>query len=146
MSDKPYLTGRAYLFKISKGDDLLAAIEDFCTENQIKCGTVTGLGSMLSCTYGLFDPKKKVFSKHKIDEYTEVLNLNGNISLKEDRPIVHAHILLAKQDGTVIGGHLMAGTKIFVSEIFIQELIGTPKNRKLDKTSGLNLWVETKGQ
>ncbi|MDD4005387.1 MAG: DNA-binding protein [Elusimicrobiaceae bacterium] len=145
MSDKPYLTGRAYLFKISKGDDLLAALEDFCTENQIKCGTITGMGSMMTCAYGVFDPRKKVFLKKKCEEYTEVLSLTGNISLKEDRPMVHAHIVLGKPGGAVEGGHLLAGTKVFVSEVFIQELIGSPKTRKLDKSTGLCLWVETKG-
>lgn len=146
MSDKPYLTGRAYLLKISKGDDLLAALEDFCSENQIKCGTITGIGSMLACSYGVFDPKKKVFNKKKCEEYAEVLNLIGNIGLKEDRPYVHAHIMLAKSDGCVEGGHLMAGSKVFVSEVFVQELIGTPKTRKLDKATGLSLWVDVKGQ
>ena len=35
----------------------------------------------------------------------------------------------------------MAGTKVFVAEVYIQELVGEPKVRKQDKVTKLNLWI-----
>ncbi|MFA6583069.1 MAG: PPC domain-containing DNA-binding protein [Elusimicrobiaceae bacterium] len=144
MSDKPYLTGRTYLFKISKGDDLLAALEDFCVENQIKCGLVSGIGATISCNYGFYDQKKKTYIKHKYDGAAEILSLAGNVSLRDGRPMVHAHIMIETAEGKVSGGHLMGGTKVFASELFIQELVGEEKSRKLDKATGLFLWTNVK--
>ena len=70
----------------------------------------------------------------------EILNLNGNISLKDGEPMVHAHIILADQNGNSFGGHLEEGTKVFASEIQIEEFSKPDKNRKYDQATGLTLW------
>ncbi len=138
---KPYLTGRSYIFKINKGKDLLEALTDFCHDNQIKCGILNGIGALENATISYFDQSKKVYEKRAISKESEILSVNGNISIMDNRSNVHAHLMLALQDGTVTGGHLLAGSKVFVAEIFIQELVGEPKVRKQDKVTKLNLWI-----
>lgn len=54
--------------------------------------------------------------------------------------MVHAHIILAGDSGNAFGGHLEAGTKVFASEIQIQELTNPDKIRKYDEDTGLTLW------
>ena len=71
----------------------------------------------------------------------EILSLIGNISLKDDKPFVHAHITLADQEGRAWGGHLAEGTKVFAGEFVIQEyLTEKPLVRHLDEETGLFLW------
>ena len=138
---KPYLTGRTYIFKISKGKDLLEALTDFCHDNQIKCGVINGIGSLENATLAYFDQVKKKYEKQVVNKKTEILNISGNVSIMDNRSNIHAHLTLADDEGNVLGGHLMAGTKVFVAEVYIQELVGEPKVRKQDKVTKLNLWI-----
>ena len=138
--EKPYLTGRTYIFKLSKGKDLLEALADFCHDNQVKCGIVSVIGSVANATIGYYDPAKKRYEKTVINQPLELLNLTGNISIQDNRPMVHAHVTLADEEYNVIGGHLMLGTKIYVCEAYVQELVGEPKVRRTDKVTKLALW------
>ena len=137
---KPSLTGRTYIFKLSKGKDLLEALADFCHDNQVKCGIVSVIGSVANATIGYYDPAKKRYEKTVINQPLELLNLTGNISIQDNRPMVHAHVTLADEEYNVIGGHLMLGTKIYVCEAYVQELVGEPKVRRTDKVTKLALW------
>ena len=138
---KPYLTGRTYIFKISKGKDLLEALTDFCHDNQIKCGIISGIGSLENATLAYYDQVKKKYDKKVLTQKTEILNISGNVSIMDNRSFIHAHLTLCDDKGTLLGGHLMAGTKVFVAEVYIQELVGEPKVRKQDKVTKLNLWI-----
>lgn len=141
--EKPYLTGRTYLFNIRKGEDLLEVIQDFCHNNQIRCGFIQGIGAAEKAAVSIYDQKKKKYKKAVFDREMEILSINGNVSIFDDKPMVHAHITLADSESKVFGGHLIAGTKVFACEVFIQELSGTPKIRHVDKVTHLPLWCHT---
>jgi predicted DNA-binding protein with PD1-like motif len=138
---KPYLTGRTYIFKINKGKDLLEALTDFCHDNQIKCGIVSGVGSLEGAVLNYYDQAKKKFEKYVINEGVEMLALNGNVSIMDNRSNVHAYVTLANKTCVVKGGYLQPGTKVFSAEVYVQELVGEPKVRKQDKATKLNLWI-----
>jgi len=139
--EKPYLTGRTYIFRLQKGKDLLDALTAFCHDNQIKCGFINGIGALENATLSFYDQSKKKYDKIVLDKEHEMLALNGNISIKDNRPFVHAHVTLSDKAGNAKGGHLMIGTKIYSAEIYIQELVGEPKVRKEDKATKLQLWL-----
>ena len=139
--ERPYLTGRTYLFRLPKGKDLLESLADFCHDNQVKCGVVQVVGSVSNATLAYFDQTKKKYEKQVINEEMELLSLQGNISIQDNRPTVHAHVMLSGKDYNVVGGHLLPGTKIFVCEAYIQELVGEPKVRRADKVTKLSLWA-----
>ena len=138
--EKPYLTGRTFLFNILKGEDLLQAVEGFCIHHGIECGLIQGIGAVEQATFSIYNQKTKKYTKIVKNEEMEMLSLSGNISLFDDHPMTHTHITLSAQEGRAWGGHLMAGTKVFAAEIFIQELTGDSKTRKKDKATGLSLW------
>jgi len=138
--EKPYLTGRTYLFKLPKGKDLLEALADFCHDNQVKCGIVSVIGSVANATIGYYDQTKKRYEKTTINAPLELLSLSGNISIQDNRPMVHAHVMLSDGEYNVTGGHLMLGTKIHVCEAYVQEIVGEPKVRRTDKVTKLALW------
>jgi hypothetical protein len=69
----------------------------------------------------------------------EVASCIGNISIKEGEPFVHAHAVLADQNGNTKAGHLIEG-KVFAAEIHLTELIGEELVRKDDAVTGLSLW------
>ncbi|MBR3604224.1 MAG: DNA-binding protein [Elusimicrobiaceae bacterium] len=138
--EKPYLTGRTYIFRLPKGKDLLESLAGFCHDNQVKCGIVNVIGAVENATVSVFDQAKKKYDKKVIAEPMEIVNLSGNISIQDNRPCVHAHVMFANQEYQVFGGHLLPGTKIFVAEAYIQELVGEPKVRRMDKVTKISLW------
>ena len=138
--EKPYLTGRTYLFRLPKGKDLLAELIDFCHDNQVKCGIVHVTGMLSNATIGYYDQSKKKFGKSIFDEELELVHCSGNISIQDNRPTVHASVVLADNEHNTVGGQLLPGTKIYVCEAYIQELVGEPKVRRSDKVTKLALW------
>ncbi|MBQ7909051.1 MAG: DNA-binding protein [Elusimicrobiaceae bacterium] len=138
--EKPYLTGRTYIFRLPKGKDLLESLAGFCHDNQVKCGVVNVIGAVENATISVFDQAKKKYDKKVIAEPLEIVSLTGNISIQDNRPCVHAHVMLANKEYQVSGGHLLPGTKIFVAEAYIQELVGEPKVRRMDKVTKISLW------
>ena len=72
--EKPYLTGRTYLFKLPKGKDLLETLADFCHDNQVKCGIVSVMGSVSNATVGVYDQSKKKYDKKVINEEMELID------------------------------------------------------------------------
>lgn len=139
--EKPYLTGRTYIFKLPKGKDLLESLADFCHDNQVKCGIVHVVGHVANATIGYYDQAKKAYTKKVISEPMELINLTGNISIQDNRPMVHANVVLADKDFNTVAGHLLLGTKMFVCEAYVQELVGEPKVRRADKVTKLALWA-----
>ncbi|PIS46733.1 MAG: hypothetical protein COT17_07115 [Elusimicrobia bacterium CG08_land_8_20_14_0_20_51_18] len=141
INEKPYLIGRTFLFSIAKGEDLLQSLQYFCHHNQIKCGTLSAIGAVSKATFGLYDQKNKKYSKIILEKELEILSLQGNISLFDDKPMLHSHITFSDSEGKAWGGHLMSGTILFNCEVFIQELTGDNKVRKIDKSTQLPLWI-----
>jgi predicted DNA-binding protein with PD1-like motif len=75
-----------------------------------------------------------------VEEPVELASCLGNISLLKGQPFVHAHAVLANNQGQVWAGHLVRGT-IFAAELYLQELTGQSLNRTPDFITGLNLWT-----
>jgi predicted DNA-binding protein with PD1-like motif len=42
-----------------------------------------------------------------LDEQVELLSLIGDVAMKDGEPVVHAHAVVGKKDGTAHGGHLL---------------------------------------
>ncbi len=138
---KPYLTGRTYIFRIQKGKDLMEALTDFCHDNQIKCGIINGTGALENATLSSYDQAKKKYDKRVVAKPMEMVSLMGNVSIMDNRANVRADVVLVDAEGNMDGGQLTAGTKVFVAEVYIQELVGEPKVRKQDKVTKLNIWI-----
>ena len=73
----------------------------------------------------------------------EVITCVGNVSLKDQAPVIHAHIVLGDERGKIIGGHLFSETVLYAGEMDLQELVGKPLERLYDRTTGLFLWSDT---
>lgn len=67
-----------------------------------------------------------------------MVSLVGDIALKDGRPEVHAHVVIAKRDGTAHGGHLMEAHVRPTLEVVLTES-PIQLQRKFDAASGLAL-------
>jgi predicted DNA-binding protein with PD1-like motif len=132
--------GRRFVGRLPHGKDLIASIEDFCMESGIQMATFSVIGAVSSATMGAYDQKQQVYVTFTENRPMEVITCVGNVSLKDQAPAIHAHIVLGDEHGKIIGGHLFSDTVLFAGEIDLQELVGNPMERVYDRTTGLFLW------
>ena len=137
---KSHQIKNTYFLRLQKGDDLLQSLTEIIKDNDIKLANITALGAVSKVVFSYYDQQQREYISIEKKGNFEILNLNGNVSIKEGEPMVHAHIILADNSGNAFGGHLEVGTKVFASEIQIQELSNPDKVRKYDEDTGLTLW------
>ena len=87
---------------------------------------------------GYFDWQKKDYTRIRIAEQVEVLNLTGNVALADGEPKLHPHVVLGKADGSAHGGHLLEGHVRPTLEVIVTE---SPVHlrRRSDPETGLAL-------
>jgi uncharacterized protein len=132
---------RTFMGRFETNDDLLDAVNRFITEKQINLGTINIIGAVKKASLGYYSQEQKKYTDCvKLDKKLEIASAMGNISLKDNKPFAHIHIVFADFDGKAFGGHLMPGTIVYAAEFFIQEYSGKTLNRVLDPATGLPLW------
>ena len=60
-----------------------------------------------------------VIKLNYINQQSEVVSLIGNISLLDNKPVVHAHFAVGLSDGKVEGGHMIEAYVSPTLELFI---------------------------
>lgn len=135
--------GRKIMGRLAKGEDLLAALEKRCGDLGITLGEVWALGAVSKARVGYYHQAEQKYEFLELKNPLEILALLGNISLKDGKPFVHAHVTLADRAGQAWGGHLAAGTIVFAGEFFIQEYLAeVALARHYDEETGLFLWPQ----
>jgi predicted DNA-binding protein with PD1-like motif len=133
--------GRKIIGRLAKGEDLLAALTTCAREHGITLGEVQAIGAVSQARVGYYNQAERKYQYIELNDPREILSLTGNISLKDGKPMVHAHITLSGDDGRAVGGHLAEGTLIFACEFAIQEYrSATALVRQMDDPTGLFLW------
>ena len=98
---------RVFVVVFETDDEAMSGLLRFAEEQRIEAAQFTAIGALSSVTFGFFDWERKDYVHlPTIEEQIEVLSLTGNIALKERDPMVHAHIVIGKMNGTAHGGHL----------------------------------------
>ncbi len=127
--------------RLTKGDDLLEALEKFCREQNITLGEVRALGAVTQARVGYYNQAERKYYFLDLAQPMEILALVGNISLKDGKSMVHAHVTLADAEGRAYGGHLAPGTPVFACEFAIHEYQADQTlSRQPDAETGLLLW------
>ena len=135
-----FKAGRRFLGSLPHQKDLISAIENVAAEASVKMATFSIIGAVSSVTMGSYDQNQQVYVTETQTGPFEILTCVGNISLKDKKPMAHAHIVLCDEHGKAFGGHLFSETIIFAGEIEMVELTGIPLERTYDPTTGLMLW------
>jgi len=127
-----------HILILDRGEEIVGSVINFCNEYGIKAAFVNGIGAISNITLGYFNVQDMEYKKKKFDNSYELVSLNGNIGVTEDKLIFHPHVALGGGDYNLIGGHLFEGTVSVTAEIFILPLDGR-LIRERDKDTSLNL-------
>lgn len=139
---REFSTGRCLVGRLAPGDDLLEALESLVREKDIRSGQIQFLGALQKGALGYYDQETRQYRTLVLDRHLEIASGAGNVSLRDGRPAVHAHLVLSDAEGRCWGGHLVPGNVVFACEFWVLALAGEPWSRYPDQFTGLNLWRE----
>lgn len=135
-----YRVTRTILGQLPFGSDLYEEITSIVRREKITLGRVQALGATTHARVAYYDQGTKTYNPIEFPGGMEILNIHGNVSLRDGEPFVHIHILLGDAEGKIFGGHVLPGTKLYACELFIDVLEGPPLERQQEGRTGLHLW------
>ncbi|MEO6030626.1 MAG: PPC domain-containing DNA-binding protein [Burkholderiaceae bacterium] len=130
---------RSFAVVLDVGDDPVACLTAFAKAQRLDAARFTGVGAFSEVVLGFFDLQKKDYEKIPIGEQTEVVSFAGDVALGPDgTPMLHAHVVVARRDGTALGGHLICARVQPTLEVMLVE---SPSylQRRIDAATGLAL-------
>lgn len=131
--------GDQYVVSLNNHAEISQALTDFCNDQHIMAGSITGMGAVKEATLRFFNPVTKTYKDKVFSEQLEISNLTGNIAQKEGKLYLHLHITLGRADYSALAGHLLSGVINGAGEFVITKYNGTLP-RYYDQDIGLNLY------
>jgi len=132
--------GRAFVGRLATGSDLVEEIERLCAEQSVLAAQVTVIGAVRRASYAYYEQVDHRYLELESPVHHEIVGFVGNVSLRDDRPFLHAHATFADATGATVGGHLLRGCEVFAAEVMIRELGDVSLVRAHDEQTGLALW------
>lgn len=129
---------RIHVFRLRPGDDLLGSIRAYVKQNHIQAAVLlSSVGSLTQASIRYANqPEAHIHTGH-----FEIVSITGTVEEGGE----HIHFSIATGQGTMIGGHLMTGCKIYTtSEVTLGELLGVRFARETDTDKKGSGWDELK--
>jgi len=129
---------QVYAVVFSRGDEVLSGLTDFAIKYKVTAAHFTGIGAIKDATVGWLDLDAKAYHPIHVNQQVEVLSMVGDVATFNGKPIVHAHLVLGKRDGSTVGGHLWEAHVNPTLEVFVS-VDAAPLQKKLDEASGMKV-------
>jgi predicted DNA-binding protein with PD1-like motif len=130
---------KTFILMFETGEELVDGLLQFAKLQKVSAASFNAVGALSSVRLGWFSWESKRFEPSvTLDEQVELLSLMGDVALKDGEPVVHAHAVIAKKDGTAHGGHLLNASVRPNCEVFLTESPAKLR-RFIDQDSGLAL-------
>src|SRR5882724_9174132 len=130
---------KTFILVFETGDELAEGLLRFAKEQKLSAASFKAVGALSSVRLGLVSWESKKYEPSvTLDEQVELLSLIGDVALKDGKPVVHAHAVIGKRDGTAHGGHLLDAHIRPTCEVILTE---SPIHlqKQIDPQSGLAL-------
>ena len=130
---------KTFILVFETDDELAKGLIEFAQKEKLSAASFQAVGALRSVRLGWFSWESKRYEPSvTLDEQMELLSLIGDIALNDGEPVVHAHAVIGKQDGTAHGGHLIEAHIRPTCEVILTE---SPIHlqRHIDQQSGLAL-------
>ena len=129
-------SGQEWVVRLQDGEDLMGALRALgCSSALI----LIGVGMVRDAELGYWNGKE--YETHAHPDPAELISLQGNLALDENGvQIVHGHVSLSEQDGSVYGGHLIRATVHNTVEMALLPLEGIALGRKLESNGLVGLF------
>ena len=132
-------SGQIFFVYIQKDEPVMETLTSICKNNEINNGQISGIGAVKEIEIGAYDLDSKTYLRKQYTENHELISFQGNITLKDETPFIHAHITIGNHDLRTRGGHLFEMKVAIVGEFIIRK-IDSNAHRELDDNIGLAVW------
>ncbi len=121
---------RIHCLRLQRGTDILSAIQAYCSEQQIRAGVVL---SAVGCVSRAVVRDAGGVKSHTLTEPLELVSLFGTIGAER----CHLHLSLAREDLSVLGGHLLMGCLVNTTcELVLGEIENVRFSAVFDPATG----------
>jgi predicted DNA-binding protein with PD1-like motif len=130
----------AIFARMYPGEDIMKTIEKVAVDNEVRSGQLSLIGAVSIATLRWFNRTTGEYNEFVVDRDLEIVSCLGNIARTRDGDlVVHAHMIVADEDGACYGGHLAPGCEVsVVAELIILEM-EEEIFRVKDEATGLGL-------
>jgi len=108
------------IVSLERGDDLRGEIEALALREGIGGAEINAIGAIETPELGYYDLPTKTYLRRTFDGIYELLALQGNLTMRDGKPFLHAHVALGGRDFLALGGHLFDAKIGVVVEMFIR--------------------------
>jgi uncharacterized protein len=99
---------QTFILVFQTGDELAEGLLRFAQEQKLSAASFKAIGALSSVRLGWLSWERKRYEPSvTLDEQVELVSLIGDVALQDGEPVVHAHVVIGKKDGTAHGGHLL---------------------------------------
>lgn len=96
-----------FMIVFETGDELASGLTRFAKDHRLQSASFQAVGGLSSVRLAWFNWETKTYDVCvALDEQVELLSMIGDVALNGDDPVVHAHVVIGRRDGTAHGGHL----------------------------------------
>jgi predicted DNA-binding protein with PD1-like motif len=127
------------VLRLDPGDEIVAAVTDLASKEDIALAEVRGLGALNEIVVGVFNTVDKTYASNTFTGPYEMTSLVGTITRMDGKPYVHLHLSAGDQEGNVIGGHLNKAVISATAEIVVRIIEGQVGRIHSDEI-GLNIF------
>jgi predicted DNA-binding protein with PD1-like motif len=131
-------TKNGFFLTLPKDKKLNESLAQFMVDQNIQSAFFHGLGALKDAELGFYHLHKKEYQRQTFADEAELINLTGNMSWHEGKPVVHSHAALGNDKFEAYGGHLFEARVAVTVEIVIT-IFDQRVERKFDPNIGLNL-------
>jgi predicted DNA-binding protein with PD1-like motif len=126
---------KTYVLVFAKNDEVISGLTEFAQKYNVTAAHFKGMGDAMSAKVAWYEQSKKMFKVIPIAKPAEITSIIGNITINQGKPVVHAHINLADENGMVHGGHLLEAFIFPTLEVFVT-VEPTTLNKKIYTEAG----------
>lgn len=130
---------KTFVLIFNTGDEILTELKRFAAGQKLAGSSFKAIGALSRAKVGWFNWETKRYETAvELDEQVELLSLIGDIAVIDEKPQVHAHMVIGRRDGTAHGGHLQEAIVRPTCELVLTEN-PTHLRKEMDVATGLAL-------
>jgi predicted DNA-binding protein with PD1-like motif len=127
-----------YLIRLVRGEEVHASLTAWAATAGCEGAVLTGLGAVEDVELGFYHRDRREYERRVERGPLELLSLDGNLSVVAGNPVLHAHVVLMRDDFTLAGGHLFRARIAVTGEIAVA-LTDLRLTRRQEEEVGLPL-------
>jgi predicted DNA-binding protein with PD1-like motif len=128
--------GERVQLRFLSGEPFVETVLPWLASEGVGFAALSGLGAVRGATVSYWNAQMQQYETHELTDQMEVVSLIGNVTLRDAKPFIHAHVSLGRNDLSLVGGHMNELRVHPTLEVWLRPE-PDPVIRALDESCGL---------